>query len=129
MKKFFYSNCCQSFPKDLILKEKPCCNKEIINVIGPTGPSAGPTGATGYSMRQAGYFNPNSTGYVTHIVVFNTRGWVVDQALMQFSGNSWGSSENAVDIALLSGTTSEIPYDSVTDLENNNSSATVSDQR
>ena len=52
MKKFFYINHCQSFPKDLILKEKPCCNQEIINVIGPTGPtgptgpSEGPTGAS-----------------------------------------------------------------------------------
>ena len=82
-----------------------------------------------YSMRQAGYFNPNSTGFVTHNVVFNTRGWVVDQALMQFSGNSWGSPQNAVDIALLSGTTTSAPYDSVTELEQNNSNATISDQR
>ena len=82
-----------------------------------------------YSMRQAGYFNPNSSGYVTHNVVFNTRGWVVDGATMQFSGNSWGEPENAEDIALLSGTTSGVPYSSVTDLENNNSVATISDQR
>lgn len=82
-----------------------------------------------YSMRQAGYFNPNSSGYVTHNVVFNTRGWVVDGATMQFSGNSWGETENAVDIALLSGTTSGVPYSSVTDLQNNNSVATISDQR
>ena len=82
-----------------------------------------------YSLRQAGYFNPNSSGYVTHNVVFNTRGWVVDGATMQFSGNSWGEPENAVDIALLSGTTSGVPYSSVTDLENNNSVATISDQR
>ena len=82
-----------------------------------------------YSLRQAGYLNPNSTGYITHNVVFNTRGWVVDGALYQFSGNSWGEPENAVDIALLSGTTSGIPYNSITDLQNNNSDATISDQR
>lgn len=82
-----------------------------------------------YSLRQAGYLNPNSTGYITHNVVFNTRGWVVDQALFEFSGNSWGSPENAVDIALLSGTTSGVPYDSVSELQQNNSDANVSDQR
>lgn len=82
-----------------------------------------------YSLRQAGYFNPNSSGFVTHNVVFNTRGWVVDQALMQFSGNSWGSPANAVDIALLSGTTSGVPYDNITQLQQNNSNANISDQR
>ena len=82
-----------------------------------------------YSLRQCGYLNPNSTGYITHNVCFNSRGWVVDQALFQFSSNSWGSPANAVDIALLSGTTSGVPYDSVSQLENNNSQATISDQR
>ena len=82
-----------------------------------------------YSLRQAGYLNPNSTGYITHNVVFNTRGWVVDGALFQFSGNSWGEPENAVDIALLSGTTSGVPYSSIADLQQNNSEATISDQR
>lgn len=75
------------------------------------------------------FANPNSTGYITHNVVYNTRGWVVDQALMQFSGNSWGSPANAVDIALLAGTTTSAPYDSVADLQRNNSMATISDQR
>ncbi len=82
-----------------------------------------------YSLRQSGYLNPNSTGYITHNVVFNTRGWVVDSALFQFSGNSWGEPENAVDIALLSGTTSGVPYASVADLQQNNSNANISDQR
>ena len=82
-----------------------------------------------YSLRQSGYLNPNSTGFITHNVVFNTRGWVVDQALFQFSGNSWGESANAVDIALLAGTTSGVPYNSITQLQNNNSNANISDQR
>ncbi len=82
-----------------------------------------------YSLRQSGYLNPNSTGYITHNVVFNTRGWVVDQALFQFSGNSWGDPENAVDIALLSGTTSGVPYSSISELQDNNSNANISDQR
>ena len=82
-----------------------------------------------YSLRQSGYLNPNSTGFITHNVVFNTRGWVVDGALFQFSGNSWGDPENAVDIALLSGTTSGVPYSSVAELQQNNSNANISDQR
>lgn len=82
-----------------------------------------------YSLRQSGYLNPNSTGYITHNVVYNTRGWVVDNALFEFSGNSWGDPENAIDIALLNGTTSGVPYSSVAELQQNNSNANVSDQR
>ena len=62
-------------------------------------------------------------------VVYNTRGFVVDQAIFLFSGNSWGLPENAVDIALLSGTTTGAPYDPLSLLEASNSNATISDQR
>ena len=80
------------------------------------------------TMRQAAYLNPNSTGTIMNNVVYDTRGFVVDQALFEFSGNSWGIPENAVDIALLAGTTSGTPYDPLTALEASNSDATVSDQ-
>lgn len=82
-----------------------------------------------YSLRQSAYLNPNSSGFITHNVVFNTRGWVVDQALFQFSGNSWGDPENATDIALLAGTTTGAPYSSIAVLQQNNSDANISDQR
>lgn len=82
-----------------------------------------------YSLRQSAYLNPNSSGFITHNVVFNTRGWVVDQALFQFSGNSWGDPENATDIALLAGTTTGTPYSSIAVLQQNNSDANISDQR
>ena len=62
-------------------------------------------------------------------VVYNTRGYVVDQAVFLFSGNSWGLPANAVDIAFLAGTTTGAPYDPLADLEASNSQATVSDQR
>ena len=62
-------------------------------------------------------------------VVYNTRGYVVDQAIFVYSGNSLGIPENAVDIALLAGTITGAPYDSLTALEASNSSATISDQR
>ena len=80
-------------------------------------------------MRQSAYLNPNTTGYIVDNVVYNTRGFVVDVALFIFSGNSWGSPENAVDIALLVGTTMGPPYDNLPELINSNSVATISDQR
>lgn len=82
-----------------------------------------------HSLRQSAYLNPGSTGSIVFNVVYNTRGYVVDQALFLFSGNSWGIPENAVDIALLSGTTSGAPYDPLSALEESNGSASVSDQR
>jgi len=82
-----------------------------------------------YSMRQPAYLNPSTTGFIMDNVTYNTRGFVVDSAIFQFSGNSWGSPVNAVDIALLAGTPTGAPYDPLTDLTNNNSVATISDQR
>ena len=82
-----------------------------------------------HSLRQSAYLNPGSTGSIIFNVVYNTRGYVVDRALFLFSGNSWGIPENAVDIALLSGTVSGAPYDPLSALEESNSSASVSDQR
>ena len=82
-----------------------------------------------YSLRQPAYLNPNSAGDIVDNVVYNTRGWVVDGAIFVFSGNSWGSPENAVDIALLVGTPVGPPYDPLADLSANNSSASIDDQR
>lgn len=82
-----------------------------------------------HTLRQPGYLNPGSTGTIMNNVAYNTRGYVVDGAVFLFSGNSWGIPENAVDIALLSGTTSGAPYDPLSALEASNSSATISDQR
>lgn len=82
-----------------------------------------------HPLRQPAYLNPNSTGFITHNVVYNTRGFVVDGALFVFSGNSWGSPENAVDIALLAGTLTGPPYDPIADLSANNSVASIEDQR
>ncbi|WP_277345848.1 hypothetical protein [Paenibacillus sp. HB172176] len=82
-----------------------------------------------YSMRQPAYLNPNSQGHIINNIVYNTRGFVVDGAVFVFSGNSWGSPVNAVDIALLVGTVSGPPYDPLTDLAANNNDASISDQR
>ncbi len=82
-----------------------------------------------HTLRQPAYLNPNSMGTIMDDVVYNTRGYVVDRALFIFSGNSLGIPENAVDIALLAGTTTGAPYDPLSALEASNSSATISDQR
>lgn len=82
-----------------------------------------------HTLRQPAYLNPGSTGTIIDNVVYNTRGYVVDQAVFLFSGNSWGIPANAVDIALLYGTTAGAPYDPLSALEASNSSATISDQR
>ncbi len=82
-----------------------------------------------HTLRQPAYLNPNSTGTIMDNVVYNTRGYVVDRAVFLFSGNSWGIPENAVDIALLAGTTTGAPYDPLSALEASNSTATISDQR
>ena len=82
-----------------------------------------------HTLRQSAYLNPGSTGTIMNNVAYNTRGYVVDQAVFVFSGNSWGIPENAVDIALLAGTTTGAPYDPLSALEESNSSATISDQR
>lgn len=82
-----------------------------------------------HTLRQPAYLNPGSNGTIINNVVYNTRGYVVDGSDFLFSGNSWGIPENAVDIALLAGTQSGVPYDPISALEASNSSAAISDQR
>ena len=82
-----------------------------------------------YSMRQPAYLNPNTNGHIIDNVVYNTRGFVVDQGLYVFSGNSWATPLNATDIALLPLTTTGVPYDDLTELSNSNSVASIDDQR
>lgn len=82
-----------------------------------------------YSLRQAAYLNPSSTGFLLNNVIYNTRGIVVDSAVFVISNNAWGSPVNAVDMALLAGTPAGAPYDPLTELAANNSDASISDQR
>lgn len=83
-----------------------------------------------YSLRQPAYLNPGTSGHIVNNVVYNTRGFVVDNAEFVFSGNSWGIPENAVDIALLASVPLNSPYyDPTSVLSANNSNANVEDQR
>lgn len=84
-----------------------------------------------HGIRQPGYLNGSlaspTTGTITNNTVSGTRGWVIDGALMTFSGNTW--SGNAFDIALLSSTPFGAPYDPLSSLIANNNGAKLSDQR
>lgn len=111
-------------------------------VLGDPDVSRGFLGAYGTSdlnivgnsfqgLRQPGYLNGSlaapTTGTISNNSVTGTRGWVIDGALMVFTGNTW--SGNAVDIAILSSTEFGPPYDPLSSLISNNNGASISDQR
>ncbi len=84
-------------------------------------------GNTVFNLRQPAYINGGTTGTISNNRVYGTKGWVVDGALITFTGNSWrsdggtGSSENfGCDIALLDGTPYGAPYDPLDVLESAN---------
>jgi len=84
-------------------------------------------GNTVFALRQPAYINGGTTGTISNNKVYGTKGWVVDGALMTFSGNTWrsdggtGPSENIdCDIALLEGTPFGAPYDPIENLETAN---------
>jgi hypothetical protein len=54
-----------------------------------------------HTLRQPGYLNPGTTGSILNNNVSGTRGWAVDGAVINFTGNTWGEPQNeACDIAL-----------------------------
>ena|GEM_PF-1118508 len=81
-------------------------------------------GNTIHNIRQPAYINGPTYGTISNNKVYVTRGWVVDGALMTFTGNTWradgqpGASENEeCDIALLASTPRDVPqYDPIDDL-------------
>lgn len=107
------------------------CFPNIQGAAGPTGATGatGPTEPTG----PTGTVEPNPFDVYVQAGAVNRlgrhRGFVVDGAVFVFSGNSWGSPENAADIALLVGTLTGLPYDPLSDLSVNNSDALIDDQR
>ena len=87
-------------------------------------------GNTFYSLRTGMYINPNTTGAINNNAVYNTKGgFLVDGAFTTFVGNSWGVPANDVDIVLLVGTTTGVPYNNLAALSAANNNATISDQR
>lgn len=46
-------------------------------------------GNTIFALRQPAYLNGGTTGIISDNRVYGTRGWVVDGALVTFTGNRW----------------------------------------
>lgn len=93
-------------------------------------------GNTIYGLRQPAYINGPTYGTISNNKVYRTRGWVIDGALMSFTGNTWradglpGASENEeCDMALLKDTPAGAPYDPLVDLLAANNDAVICDQR
>lgn len=82
-----------------------------------------------YSLRHPAYLSSDTTGHILNNVTYNSRGFIVDGAIFVFSGNSWGSPENSIDIVLFPITPDGPPYDPIADLSANNSSASIQDER
>jgi Carboxypeptidase regulatory-like domain/Dockerin type I domain len=82
-----------------------------------------------HSLRQPAYINggsPRTTGSIINNHVSGTKGWVIDGATLNFTGNSWGPPANATDIALLASCN---PADyNLYQLRANNNNAVVSAQ-
>lgn len=80
-------------------------------------------------FRQPAYINA-VTGRLTNNTVTGTRGWVLDGAVVNASGNSFANTE-AADFALLNAPCSSTAYraQSAATLSANNNAAIVSDQR
>ena len=54
-----------------------------------------------HTLRQPGYLNPGTTGSILNNQVSGTKGWAVDGAVINFTGNTWGEPQNeSCDIAL-----------------------------
>ena len=83
-----------------------------------------------YSLRTGLYVNPNVIGMITENTIYNTKGGIlIDGALIVIEGNGWGIPANEVDIELLPGTTTGVPYEDVAHLCSSNNNAAISDQR
>lgn len=87
-------------------------------------------GCTFHSLRQPGYWSTGSVGTVNNTYVYGTRGWVIENADVTFTNNTWGTGANAnlLDIAILS-MTSPTLYTDLPALSAANGNARIQDQR
>ncbi len=83
-----------------------------------------------YDLRQPGYFSGVITGNITNNYTYRTKGWVLEQGDMTFTGNTWGTGTNAnvYDIAILAGVSSSY-YTNVPAMSAANNNAFIEDQR
>ena len=83
-----------------------------------------------HDLRQPAYFNPTTTGTIKNNNVYNTKGFVVVNNNLIFTGNTWGTGaqKNVWDIALLS-TNAVGLYPDIRALSDANNGAQIEDQR
>ncbi len=81
-----------------------------------------------HTVRQPAYINPGTTGNIINNHTSGTKGWVIDGAVMSFSGNTWGPPANqSSDIALLA-SCSPLDYPDLVTLSAGNDDARVDAQ-
>lgn len=83
-----------------------------------------------YDLRQPAYISGVITGDITNNYTYRTKGWVLEQGNMTFTGNTWGTGANAnvYDIAILSSVSSSY-YTDVPAMSAANNNAFIEDQR
>ena len=83
-----------------------------------------------HELRQPAYINGVSTGTISNNYVYLTRGWVVADGNLTFTGNTWGTgaNSNVYDIAILSGV-NPIYYTDILAMSAANNDAFIEDQR
>ena len=88
------------------------------------------TGNEFYGPRQPAYISGVTTGTISNNLTKGTKGWVVEQGDMTFTGNTWGTGvdANVFDIAILN-TVNPIYYTDVPAMSAANNNAFIEDQR
>ena len=87
-------------------------------------------GNTIYNLRQPAYISGTTTGTVSNNFVYNTKGWVVENGDLTFTGNTWGtgSQANVFDIAIIPNVAPNF-YTDIVALSKANNDAVIEDQR
>ena len=83
-----------------------------------------------YDLRQPAYISGVISGDITNNYTYRTKGWVLEQGDMTFTGNTWGTGVNAnvFDIAILANVGSSY-YTDVPAMSAANNNAFIEDQR
>jgi len=105
---------------------------EVARAIVISGGNSGLliTGNEFYGLRQPAYISGVTTGTISNNYTHGTKGWVVEQGDMTFTGNTWGAGTdaNVFDIAIL-GTVGSEYYTNIPAMSAANNNAFIEDQR
>lgn len=107
---------------------------EVARAIVISGGNSGLliTGNEFYGLRQPAYISGVTTGIISNNYTHGTKGWVLEQGDMTFTGNTWGTvalgNPNVYDIAILSGVNAAY-YTDVPAMSGANNNAFIEDQR